>query len=346
MKKNIFVTIILCSFIILTGCENKEIKIVYEDITKDVIVVMDYTNIEKMLKDLNENIDLTGKNAKIRVENVEYIDKGIIIKTNNIDFIYEQKKEYISGDILYFKILNKGEKIEEKWKIKIDVIKENLMERETSFKDNVEHVEQNEEQQIIMSTESSEYNLIDYNKVKESFEKQGFSNIKFEEKITNDINYENNAVISVTINGREFKKDDKFKKDDEVIIKYWKYEEKKLDTIVLPKPDSKLGKDLDEETGDSENTKYYINVDGKSNVPVLKHYENATITDGVEEYLKYLKELGYKVEITNVKNREPYKGFHLYETNFKVSSNYITWTMFLSIEDEKYIEYELDIHLK
>ena len=53
MKKNIFVTIILCSFIILTGCENKEIKIVYEDITKDVIVVMDYTNIEKMLKDLN-----------------------------------------------------------------------------------------------------------------------------------------------------------------------------------------------------------------------------------------------------------------------------------------------------
>lgn len=112
--------------------------------------------------------------------------------------------------------------------------------------------------------------------------------------------------------------------------------------IVLPKSGSKLDKDFDSK---SEKTAYYINVDGVSNKPSIKKWNSATVTDGVAEYLDYLKSLGFTVSITDSSAKEPSSGFHLYETNFKVSNANISWTMYLCIQDEAYVEYELDIDL-
>lgn len=112
--------------------------------------------------------------------------------------------------------------------------------------------------------------------------------------------------------------------------------------VVLPQSGSKLDKDFDLQGG---GTIYYINVDGVSNVPKLKNWNSAVVTDGVSEYLDYLTSLGYSVTVTNKDYREPYSGFNLYETYFTVENSTSSWTMFLSIQDERFVEYELDIKI-
>ena len=113
-------------------------------------------------------------------------------------------------------------------------------------------------------------------------------------------------------------------------------------TVVLPDPSSKLGKDFDSK---SSSTVYYINVDGVRNKPTIKRWNGATVTDGVAEYLDTLKSQGFNVRITSQNSKTPYEGFTYYETYFEVSNNDLKWTMYLNIQSEKYVEYELDIHL-
>ena len=121
-----------------------------------------------------------------------------------------------------------------------------------------------------------------------------------------------------------------------------KAEAAKMEKMVFPDPDSKLGKDIDSK---GKTTWYYINVDNIRNRPVKKKWKSATVTDGVAEYLDHLENLGYTVKITDTSSRTPYSGFTLYETDFKVSKADFSWTMYLCIEDEKFVEYELDIYL-
>lgn len=112
--------------------------------------------------------------------------------------------------------------------------------------------------------------------------------------------------------------------------------------IVLPQEDSKLGKDLDTK---GTSTVYYINTDNISNKPSTTTWGSATVTDGVAEYLDYLKDLGFTVTVTDTTHKEPYSGYHTYETNFEVSNDSVSWTMYLYIQKEQYVEYELDVHL-
>ena len=112
--------------------------------------------------------------------------------------------------------------------------------------------------------------------------------------------------------------------------------------IVLPASSSKLGEDLDYKSSD---TACYINVDGVSNKPKVESWDNAIVVDGVADYLDYLETLGFTVEIINTTTKEPYSGFYTHETNFKVSNEHISWTMYLFIQDEKYVEYQFDINL-
>lgn len=113
-------------------------------------------------------------------------------------------------------------------------------------------------------------------------------------------------------------------------------------TIVLPESSSKLGKDYDSK---SSSTVYYINVDGVKNKPLLQQWNGATVTDGVAEYLELLNSKGFNVRITNQSSNTPYAGFTYYETYFEVSDSELTWTMYLNIQSENYIEYEFDINL-
>ena len=187
-----------------------------------------------------------------------------------------------------------------------------------------------------------------YEEVKKQFENAGFTNITC---VAHEIDYnENNGVEGSVVNiaiGEKgeictFEKGEQWEKDIKIRIDY-RVKPAKPDTtkIVLPKENSKLGKDFDSE---GNNTIYYINVDGSSNKPSIKTWGSATVTDGVAEYLDYLKQLGFTVTITDTSHREPYSGFHLYETKFQVSNSSVSWTMYLYIQQEKYVEYELDIH--
>ena len=218
-----------------------------------------------------------------------------------------------------------------------------MEEKDNTADDNKE--ENSNVKPIIMLVLPEEYIGQDAKDVEEEMKELGYKNVVLYTKETTDANNKDGSIFEFSIAGKNYERGDTFNSSDEVKIGYWKYVGKKLDKIVFPESNSKLGKDFDAEMT-SENVRYYFNVDGLKNTPKLKKYGEATITDGVYDYLEYLKSLGYQVEITNVSNKEPYTGYHTYETNFKVSSNDIAWTMYLSIQDEKYIEYEFDINLK
>ena len=188
-----------------------------------------------------------------------------------------------------------------------------------------------------------------YEEVKKQFEDAGFTNVTC---VAHEIDFnENNvfegSVVNIAV-GEDgdictFEKGEQWPKDIKIRIDY-RVKPAKPDTtqIVLPKEDSKLGKDLDTK---GTSTVYYINVDGTSNKPTTTTWGSATVTDGVAEYLNYLQDLGFKVTVTDTTHKEPYSGFHTYETNFKVSNDKVSWTMYLCIQKEKYVEYELDVHL-
>lgn len=194
---------------------------------------------------------------------------------------------------------------------------------------------------IVMLVVPSEYIGTDAKITEEDIRNLGYLNVVLEKKKTFEDKTKDNTVADFTIAGKKYERGDKFKATDEVKIVYYKYETQ--EEIVFPDSSSKLGKDLDSDTANSNNSRYYYNIDNIRNVPSIKKYKNATVTDGVFDYLKYLEGLGYKIEITNVSNKEPYNGFHSYETSFKVSKDVTSWKMDLNIQDEKYIEYELYI---
>ncbi len=118
-----------------------------------------------------------------------------------------------------------------------------------------------------------------------------------------------------------------------------------LSHTVLPKDGSKVAKDY-YFTSSSGDCTYYVNVDGTKNVPKLKKWKQATVTDGVAEYLDYLQSLGFNIKIDSMETREPYAGFHTYDTTFIVSNSKVSWEMTLMIQDEAYVEYELDVEMK
>ncbi|MBR4049724.1 MAG: hypothetical protein IKK09_04440 [Clostridia bacterium] len=198
------------------------------------------------------------------------------------------------------------------------------------------------DQKIRMTNDSSEYVGENCYDVEKAFKEKGFINIEICPIKTSDNSNINKQVTSVSINNDSFKKGDEFKVDDKIIIYYWQIEQNNIQ-ILLPPEDSKLGNDFDS-TG--KTTVFYVNVDGVSNKPTLKTWKSITVTDGVAEYLDYLESLGYTISVTDTSVREPYEGFYLYEHNFNVSKDDVAWTMYLNIQDEKYVEYEFGINLQ
>ena len=186
-----------------------------------------------------------------------------------------------------------------------------------------------------------------YSDVVKMFEDAGFLNVQ-----ANGIEVEyletvdDGSVIIISINDEPFDKFQEFDKESTVVMQYRIQvkadEDNSLKEIVFPEQGSKLDRDYDSK---GTNTVWYINVDGTSNKPKLAKWGKATVTDGVKEYLEYLENLGFRVEITKMQKEEPYSGFYTYETSFKVSNEYVTWTMYHYIQDEDFVEYQLDIYL-
>ena len=194
---------------------------------------------------------------------------------------------------------------------------------------------------VVMPDDSSVYFGLNPKDVEQTLKEMGFEEIEFTEIVTSDITKPNGMVADVKIDGGEFRKGDTISKNEKVTITCYKVEEQK-EEIVFPKDGTKLANDFDSR---GSSTVYYINVDGVKNKPSLKKWGNSTVTDGVSEYLDYLVDLGYYVSIESSVQNQPYAGFTVYETNFRVTRNGFSWTMYLCIQDEDYVEYELDIHL-
>ena len=233
------------------------------------------------------------------------------------------------------------------------------------------------EDQAMVPISASDCMFENYEDIEKAFKKAGFTNIKT--KILYDIYWgwtEEGEVDSISIDGDdEFIRGDICDKDSKIVITYHMKEEDDpnkptettedateddeaeettksekdkseidLSHTVLPKEGSKLADDFDfmSTSGDCA---YYINVDGTYNEPKLKKWGSAIVTDGVAEYLDYLESLGFKVKINSTETKEPHAGFYVYETIFVVSNSEIAWEMTLMIQDEAYVEYELDVEI-
>lgn len=225
------------------------------------------------------------------------------------------------------------------------------------------------EGEVKVPSSASSFKYKDYQDVEKELTFAGFSNISTEIKY--DIVFGWTAegeVDSVYIDGKSnYAEDTIFKQDAPVVITYhMKVEDdpaKKFESspatptdksnetktpadetngIVLPQTGSKLAKDFDSK---SDSTIIYINVDGTSNVPKLANWGDAIITDSVSEYITDLQNQGFTITVIGTNYREPYTGFHAYDTDFQIDNGTISWTMSLYIQDEKYVEYELDINI-
>ena len=110
--------------------------------------------------------------------------------------------------------------------------------------------------------------------------------------------------------------------------------------VLLPEEGSKLATDFDSRSGD---TLVYLNVDNVSNQPELVFWGSAIITDGVSDYIQYLKNQDCEIALTKSEQSSPHSGLTVYTTEMKIENNGVSWTVKLDIQDEKYLEYELDM---
>lgn len=238
---------------------------------------------------------------------------------------------------------------------------------ETIYVENKGAVGENE---VMVPSSASNCMFENYKDIEKIFKDAGFTNITTE--ILYDIVWgwtEEGEVDSIFIDGNsDFIRGDIFAKDAKIVITYHmgveddpnkptevettevitetiESESPDLSHTVLPKNGSKLAEDFDfiSSKGDCA---YYINVDSRDNIPTLKKWKNTTVTDGVFEYIEYLEELGFNVKVESSVTKEPYAGFHTYDTTFIISNSRNSWKMTLMIQDEDYVEYALDIEIK
>lgn len=311
-----------------------------EDKENPTDYTLDYNDSQSFEQALNNGTKVNGKIVQFNV--VEYKpDSSLGINCwsgEHLNFISENELSVSAGDIIIGRVKSEPTKVLGSWQIYYEVLSINgkVVESATTSKSE-------EENKIAMPKDSADYAGQKATDVEREFKDLGFTNIVFHHVTTTDSNNPDGQVTSVSAANKSFDKNSKFAKDVEIIIYCWKVEKPSTSQIVLPVSGTKLAKDFDSK---SESTAYYINVDGTSNKPTLTTWGNAKVTDGVAEYLNYLKSIGFTVTVTNTTNKTPYAGFNTYETNFKVSSADVSWTMYLMIQHEDFVEYELDIDLK
>lgn len=318
---------------------------------------IDYTDAASFEAALNSGVKVNGKIVKFDV--VAYKpDSALGINCwsgEHLNFISKNKLDVVAGDIIVGYITREPSKVLGSWEIHYEPLLINDEKTGATIPSKPEETTPPETTEPANTAGAPDVwtSLLEkhYEDVKKKFEDAGFTNITC---VAHEIDYnENNtfegSVVNIAIgeNGEicTFEKGEQWPKDIKIRIDYRvkPAATEKPDTtkIVLPEDGSKLSKDFDSE---GTSTIYYINVDGTANKPSIKTWESATVTDGIAEYLDYLKGLGFTVTITSSSHKEPYSGFHVYETDFKVSNSSVSWTMYLCIQKEKYVEYELDIH--
>lgn len=347
-----------------------------EEVTPDNYTI-DYYDAASFEKALNDGKDVKGKVVQFYV--TEYApDSFIGINCHageHLNFIFEEELDVEAGDTIIAHVTEEASKIFliGSWKIRCEVfeiIKAQEETQGTTVPTEIQTEPMTEPTEpttvptvpttmpteptnpvteptkapntkIVMTSDATAYVGKSPRDVEKELKELGFVNISWIGNTTTDTTKADGMVSSVTAESKGFVKGDAFDKDTVIVIAYWKVQKPKLE-IVFPKTGTKLAKDFDTK---GTYTAYYSNVDGVKNTPKLNKWKGITVTDGVAEYLDYLEELGFKVTVTNNSQREPYAGFTLYEIDFTVSKEDFSWTMYLMIQDEDYVEYEFGINL-
>lgn len=207
--------------ILLCGCTKtiKETKTV----ARENSIIVDYSSSKSLLKALDNNIDVNNKVAKVLVK--EVLDSTSSLTefktTNNLIFKTNTEINISSGYYIILKINASPIKENEEYIITFDNIK--IIENKNNINDNIKE----ETSKITLDKSSKDYITLDKSKVETELKSKGFTNIELKGNKTNDKKNLNNSIISITINDKEFNKEDRFDKGDKIIINYWLYEEKK-----------------------------------------------------------------------------------------------------------------------
>jgi len=207
---------------IFSGCDGTEV--IKKTIIKEKEIIIDYSSSISFEKAISEQKDVNGKIVKVLISEVIEINDSLtkFKSGNNLIFNETQKINIEAGDYIFIKVIQEPIKEEDKWQVNFEFIK--LIDSENKIEQNDDNEPIDDSLKIKMDKESSDYIGLDRVEIQKEFEKKGFKNIEVIENKTTDSNNKNNAVLKITINGNDFKKDDQFNKEDKIIITYWKYE--------------------------------------------------------------------------------------------------------------------------
>lgn len=231
MKKIFLSLITLVIIVTLCGCGKTET--IKDTITNEKEIIVDYSSSTSFENAINENEKVKEKIVKVLIsEVIETTENSTKFKTGNkLIFSCDEKISINKDDYIVVKIIEEPVKLENNWQVNIEFIKLFKTSEETEIDDNekdesnVNTENTNEDQKIRIDKEASSYIGLDKTEIEKELKEKGFTNIELTEKKTTDSSNKNNSIYSITINNKEFQKDEEFSKDDKVIIIYWKYEE-------------------------------------------------------------------------------------------------------------------------
>ena len=305
---------------------------------------IDYQNEKDFEKAINNGKKVINKIVKFAVK--EYKPNSALgincWSGEHLNFVSTQEIEVQKGDEVIGRITKEPLEFLGSWKIEYEVLKiikkEKIIKEDENIKKEEKEVK-NEEK--IIKINLSVYINKNYLEVVDELKETGFTNVITEKKETKDEKNADKTVNEILVDNKEITKNDtEFNKNSEIKVIFWELTELTPEELIKPPKGSKLEKDYETE---SKNDIYYINIEGIKNVPTIKKWGKATITDGVYEYFEYLEKHGFKIKVTKSKSREPYSGFWYYESEFTATKDGKTWKLYCDIQDEKYVEYEFRI---
>lgn len=212
----------------LSGCGKTET--IKDTITQEKEIIIDYSSSTSFERAINDKKEVKNKIVKVLIYEVEEQSDSLtqFKSGENLVFSSNESIDINKNDFIVLKVIKEPVKNDEKWEIKFEMIK--VIKPESKVENN-ENNEEGKKEEIIVEDEkikvdkdSSNYVGLDKTEIEKEFKNKGFQNVELKENKTTDSNNKDNSIISITINEKDFKKDDEFTKEDKIIITYWKYE--------------------------------------------------------------------------------------------------------------------------
>lgn len=228
MKKIFLSLMVLLIVVPLSGCGKTET--IKDTITQEKEIIIDYSSSTSFEKAINDKKEVKDKIVKVLIYEVEEKSNSLtkFKSGNNLIFSSNESVDISKNDYIVLKVIKESVKKDGNWIIDFEMIK--VMKKESQ----IENSENNEEdstdevleesKKIKLDRDSSDYVGLDKKEIEKEFKNKGFTNIELKETKTTDSKNKDNSIVTITINEKEFKKDEEFNKDDKILITYWKYE--------------------------------------------------------------------------------------------------------------------------